>query len=143
MKKSVGTVMGQEEKEMIVRSEGMNKSDKIKALFEGGLEVKEISELLQIRYNHAYNVIQNYVIVNDIEVIKSERTVNAKRLEVIQILENGGKLIDAARATKSSYNYVWKISQEMKAKTEVPVIEEVTEIEAEIPKQKKGKKVRA
>ena len=154
MKKSVGTVMGAEEQAMIVAAEGMNKSDKIKALFEGGLDVKDISELLQIRYNHAYNVIQNYVIVNDIEVEKSARSVNAKRLEVIQILENGGKLIDAARATKSSYNYVWKISQDMKkeaapefdVKAELQKFEELKveeEVVLEAPKSKKGRKVKA
>ena len=147
MKKPVGAVMGTEEQAMIVAAEGMNKSDKIKALFEGGLEVKDIGELLKIRYNHAYNVIQNYIIVNDIEVEKSARSVNAKKLEVISILVNGGKLIEAARATKSSYNYVWKISQDMKkdeaTEEMVKIEEQLQEIEGEpvVENKKKGRKV--
>jgi hypothetical protein len=138
MKKLVEKVMETKEQGMVVEAKDMNKSEKIKALFEGGLEVKQISLLLGIRYNHAYNVIQNHVIVNGIEVIKSERAGSPKKAEVVAILENGGKLIDAAKMTKSSYNYVWKVSQELKNKDLDKDFDEMFEQELKILEEQKN-----
>jgi hypothetical protein len=83
---------------------------KIKILFEGGLEVSDIAKLLNIRYNFAYNVLQNHVIRNDIPVEKSAR--NTYRAPVLELLKQGTKLVDIARQTKLNYNYIWKIAKE-------------------------------
>jgi DNA invertase Pin-like site-specific DNA recombinase len=99
--------------EAIVKDEKMSKSAKVRALFDGGLEVKEISTLLNIRYNFAYNVLQNYVIVNDIQVTKTER--ETKRDDIVKLIQEGKGLVEVCKATKSNYNYVWKISKELKA----------------------------
>lgn len=152
MKKSMVARISVEEMEMIRATEGMSKSAKIVELFNGGLEVKEICTLLEIRYNHAYNVIQNYVIVNGIETEKTERAGGTKRKEIEAILLAGGKLIEAAKATKSSYNQVWQVSQALKKEMEKITDERIEEQLQEMleeapveaaPKSKKGKKGQA
>lgn len=99
--------------EAILKDEKLSKSAKIRALFDGGLEVKEIATLLNIRYNFAYNVLQNHIIQNDIKVEKSER--NSKKDEIIKLLNEGKSLVEVCKATKSNYNYVWKLNSELKA----------------------------
>ena len=137
MRKVTEQTMEGNERNLIVADESMNKSDKIKALFDGGVEVKEIAELLGVRYNHAYNVIQNYVIVEGFEVEKSSRGTSEKRQLIEQMLKEGHRIIGVAKATKTVYNYVWKVSQELKMRdTE----EEVVEEEQEVKEQKSSKK---
>lgn len=99
--------------ELILKDEKLSKSAKVRALFDGGLEVKEIATLLDIRYNFAYNVLQNHVIMNDIKVEKTERA--SKKDDIIKLLQEGKKIVDVCKATKTNYNYVWKISSELKA----------------------------
>jgi len=41
----------------IMRARKMNKSQKIRSLYDAGKAIKEISELMNIRYNFAYNVV--------------------------------------------------------------------------------------
>ena len=59
MKKEVSISKKAQERKVqeIMRARKMNKSQKIRALFSAGKAIKEISELLEIRYNFAYNVI--------------------------------------------------------------------------------------
>ena len=152
MRKVDCTMIGQDEQDMIVTSSGMNKAEKMRAMFEGGMDIKEISAALEIRYNHVYNTIQNYVIVNDIPVEKGVRSVNAKRLVVEALLRDGKTLMEAARETKTSYNYIWKISQDLKqaeaeyvteATNEETNEEQADETEATTeakPTKKKGRK---
>ena len=110
---NISTKLTKANLEAIVKNEKMSKSEKIRKLFDGGLEVKEIATLLNIRYNFAYNVLQNYVIVNDIQVTKTER--ETKRDDIVKLLQEGKSLVEVCKATKSNYNYVWKISKELKA----------------------------
>jgi DNA invertase Pin-like site-specific DNA recombinase len=110
---NISTKLTKANLEAIVKDEKMSKSEKVRKLFDGGLEVKEIATLLNIRYNFAYNVLQNYVIVNDIQVTKAER--ETKRDDIVKLLQAGKSLVEVCKATKSNYNYVWKISKEMKA----------------------------
>ena len=53
--------------EKILKAEG-SKSSKMKELYNGGMEIKEIAEVLGVRYNFVYNVISNECRVNDIEL---------------------------------------------------------------------------
>lgn len=99
--------------ELILKDNKLSKSAKIRGLFDAGLEIKEIATLLDIRYNFAYNVLQNHVIMNDIKVEKTERA--SKKDDIIKLLQEGKKIVDVCKATKTNYNYVWKISSELKA----------------------------
>lgn len=113
MKKVEVKKMSKNQVEAVLKDEKLPKSAKVRALFDGGLEVKEIATLLNIRYNFAYNVLQNYIIQNDIKVEKSER--NSKKDEIIKLLSEGKSLVEVCKATKSNYNYVWKLNSELKA----------------------------
>lgn len=113
MKKAEVKKMSKNQVEAVLKDEKLSKSAKVRALFDGGLEVKEIATLLNIRYNFAYNVLQNHIIQNDIKVEKSER--NSKKDEIIKLLSEGKSLVEVCKATKSNYNYVWKLSSELKA----------------------------
>ena len=108
----VEKVMTKKEASAVINNQEMSKSAKVRQLFDGGLEIKEISTLLGIRYNFAYNVLQNHIIMNDIVVEKSER--NSKKDEIVALLKEGKSLADVSRATKTSYNYIWKINKELK-----------------------------
>jgi len=110
---NISTRLTKKDMEVIIKDEKMSKSEKVRQLFNGGLEVKEIATLLNIRYNFAYNVLQNYVIVNDIQVTKVER--ETKRDDIVKLLQEGKSLVEVCKATKSNYNYVWKINKELKA----------------------------
>lgn len=111
--KNISKQLKDTEVKAIVKDEKLSKSEKVRRLFEGGLEVKEISDVLGIRYNFAYNVLQNHVIMNDIAVEKEQR--DTKRDEIVKLLGEGKSLVEVCRATKSNYNYVWKINKELKA----------------------------
>lgn len=48
----------------------MNKSGKIRSLYDAGLTVAEISKLMGIRYQFAYNVVSYYATQKELEVRK-------------------------------------------------------------------------
>lgn len=114
MKKSIGTKITGTEVKTIVGKE-ISKSAKVRELFDGGLEIKEIAAALEIRYNFAFNVLQNYININDIEVEKSIRS--SKRDEIVALLSTGMSLADISKQTKTNYNYIWKINKELKGET--------------------------
>ena len=97
----------------VIKNESLSKSSKIKTLFEAGLTIKEIATLLEIRYNFAYNVVSNYLITSDVEVIKEEKT-NKKQI-VIDMFNQGKSNKEIAIELKTNYNYVYKIVKEYKS----------------------------
>lgn len=101
------------EQNKLLKSEEVSKSQKMKTLFEAGLTIKNIAELLDVRYNFVYNVISNYIITSDIEVIKEEK-VNKKQI-ISEMFNNGLSVKEIAIELKTNYNYVYKIVKEIKA----------------------------
>jgi len=99
------------EVEKILKAE-VSKSEKMKILFKGGLEVKEIAELMNVRYNFVYNVVSNMIRVNDLEnsVIKEEK--ENKRKDIVKLLKEGKSNIEISKELKCNYNYVWKVVNE-------------------------------
>jgi DNA-binding CsgD family transcriptional regulator len=91
--------------EEILKSD-TSKSARIKALFDAGLETKEIAELLGIRYNFAYNVISNYANMNDIKVSTKKDTVSKKDL-IINLYKQGKSNKEISIELKTNYNYVF------------------------------------
>ena len=116
----VKEVMGEKEVKKVVAMEGVSKSAKIRNLFDGGLDVGEIATLLNIRYNFAFNVLQNYIIINEIPTSKTDKS-NSKRAEIVKLLNEGKSLADVSRITKTNYNYIWKINKELKGEQNVEV----------------------
>lgn len=101
------------EQNKLLKNEEVSKSQKMKTLFEAGLTIKNIAELLDVRYNFVYNVISNYIITSDIEVIKEEK-VNKKQI-ISEMFNNGLSVKEIAIELKTNYNYVYKIVKEIKA----------------------------
>lgn len=100
----------------------VSKSAKIKGLFDMGFETKEIAELLGIRYNFAYNVIQNYAFTTGIEFETTRK--NTKKDEVCRLFDEGKNNTEVAKELKMNYNYVWKLRKEWEAEVAAEVAKE-------------------
>ena len=84
----------------------------IRTLFAGGLEVKEISTITGIRYNHVYNVVKNEVLVHGLEVETSDRSnENSKKNQILAMLEQGKTVTEISKELKCMYNYVWQVAK--------------------------------
>lgn len=55
----------------------MNKSAKIRELYDAGLSIMDISKLLGVRYQFAYNVISHHSVVKELEVLKNAARTNS------------------------------------------------------------------
>lgn len=89
-----------------------SKSACIRTLFAGGLEVKEISAITGIRYNHVYNVVKNEVLVHGLEVETSDRSnENSKKNQILALLEQGKTVTEISKELKCMYNYVWQVAK--------------------------------
>ena len=97
----------------IVNNETLSKSGKMKQLFELGYSVKEISTMLNVRYNFVYNVISNYVNVNQIKTVKEENQPSKKDL-IIQLFKQGKTRKEISVELKTNYNYVFNVIKEYK-----------------------------
>lgn len=100
--------------EAILKSEA-SKSKKMIALYDEGLEIKEIANLMQTRYNFVYNVVSNYCRMNEVELRTNRDNENSKKSQIIALLKTGKTKTEVAKEMKCNYNYVFKIEKEMKA----------------------------
>lgn len=121
----------------------------IRTLFAGGLEVKEISAITGIRYNHVYNVVKNEVLVNGLEVETSNRSnENSKKNQILVMLEQGKTVTEISKELKCMYNYVWQVAKAggytgKKQEATKPVAEEKVEepvAEEQSPKKRRRTK---
>ena len=92
-----------------------SKSAKMVEMYNGGKEIKEIAQAMNVRYNFAYNVISNYCRMNDVELRTNRNTENSKKAQIIELLAAGKTKTEVATELKCNYNYVFKIEKEMKA----------------------------
>lgn len=90
----------------------VSKSQKMKELFELGLEIKEVASIMGTRYQFAYNVISNWVNMNGIEVMEEERV--SKKGEIIKQYLDGKSNKEISIDQKVNYNYVFKVLKEYK-----------------------------
>jgi len=103
-------VMGTNELEAMLADTTTSKSAKVKTLFEQGFDVKEISDMVGIRYNFAYNVIRNHIVVNDVAVVTDKK--ETKKDGVYKLFDEGKTLAEVSKELKMNYNYVWKLHKE-------------------------------
>jgi DNA invertase Pin-like site-specific DNA recombinase len=103
--------------EEIVKNETTSKSQKMKELFKLGLEVKEISKIMGVRYNFVYNVISNLIIVEGLKVEKVKR--ESKKDKVKELFLQGKTVKEIAIELKTNYNYIYKIVKELKSEMEI------------------------
>lgn len=96
----------------VLQNEDLSKSKKMIELFKGGLDVKEISKLLEVRYNFVYNVVKNFLIKEGLldDIVKEKK--HSKRSDIIKYWLDGYSVIDIAKELRTNYNYVWKVCRE-------------------------------
>ena len=99
----------------VVASE-KSKSAKMKELFDLGMSVKEISEVLNVRYNFVYNVVSNYVNVNEIKVETNKR--EGKKEKIVALYKEGKSYKEISIELKTNYNYVYNVIKEYKLENE-------------------------
>lgn len=97
----------------LVKDESMSKSAKMKALFEAGYSIKEISTMLDVRYNFVYNVVSNHITVNGVEVESTKRA--GKKEAIIELFNQGKTNKEISAELKSNYNYVYNVVKAHKA----------------------------
>lgn len=90
----------------------ISKGAAIRALFAGGLSVKEISAITTIRYNHVYNVVNQEVMKNGMEndVIRA-REGGTKKSQILALLEEGKSIKDISAELGCLYNQVWQVAK--------------------------------
>ena len=150
----VSEVITKEQVEAAVAAMQEGKTSKgacIRTLFAGGLEVKEISAITGIRYNHVYNVVKNEVLVHGLEVETSDRSnENSKKNQILVLLEQGKTVTEISKELKCMYNYVWQVAKaggytgKKKEIIEVVVPDDLVAQEEEVKTEapKKGRKVK-
>lgn len=113
--------------ETIMGDTTSSKSGKIKALFNLGMEVKEIATMMGVRYNFVYNVVSNMVIVEGVAVETSKR--ESKKDQVWGLLDQGKTTKEIAIELRTNYNYIYKLKKEWEANAvaEVQATEAVAE----------------
>lgn len=104
-KKEINSILGSNE----------SKSKKMIALYNAGLEIKEIATLMEVRYNFVYNVISNMCRMNEVELRTNGSNENSKKAMIIKLFEEGKSNVEIAKELKTNYNYVYKITKEAMA----------------------------
>lgn len=90
-----------------ILEQDISKSQKMIQLYNGGLEIKEIANIMGVRYNFVYNVISNYCRMNDIQMRVVEK--ENKKATIIQLIEAGKSNVEISAETKCCYNYVFGV----------------------------------
>lgn len=135
MRKMMETTMDQKmmdkEVKKVLADEAMSKSGKMKALFNLGLEVKDIAGLMNVRYNFVYNVVSNMIIVEGVAVESSKK--DSKKDLAFSLFDQGKSTKEVAIEMKTSYNYIHKLKKEWEAEAvaEVAATEASTEAVAQ------------
>jgi transposase-like protein len=90
----------------------ISKGECIRRLFKGGLDVKDIAAVTNIRYNHVYNVVRNEILTKGLEVEQTGRnSENSKKNQILTMLAEGKSITEVSKELKCLYNYVWQIAK--------------------------------
>lgn len=103
--------------ESIVTSE-MNKSNKMIALYQLNLPIKEIAVLMDTRYNFVYNVVSNYCIKNGLTISTNKVDTDSKKDIVIRMYLEKKTAKEIAIELKANMNYVYTIIKTYKQQHE-------------------------
>ena len=90
-----------------------SKSKAMVALYNSGLEIKQIANIMQVRYNFVYNVISNYCRINDIELRTNTNNTNSKKAQIEELFKAGRSNVEIAKELKTNYNYVYKVTKNL------------------------------
>ena len=93
-----------------------NSTSKSKAMIElynGGLEIKEIATIMNVRYNFVYNVVSNYCRMNEVELRTNKENNNSKKVMIEKLFKQGKSNTEISKELKTNYNYVYKITKQL------------------------------
>ena len=90
-----------------------SKSKAMIALYNSGLEIKQIADIMQVRYNFVYNVISNYCRMSDIELRTNKNNTNSKKAQIEELFKAGRSNTEIAKELKTNYNYVYKVTKNL------------------------------
>lgn len=102
----------QETINQVINDASLSKSKKFIALYNEGLEIKEIASLFNVRYNFVYNVVSNYTRMNDLELRTNQSNGSSKKQLILDLFAAGKSNTEIAKELKTNYNYVYKITKE-------------------------------
>ena len=102
--------MKQNEIQKII-SNATSKSKAMIELYNGGLEIKEIANAMNVRYNFVYNVISNHCRMNEIELRTNKTNENSKKVMIEKLFKEGKTNIEISKELKTNYNYVYKVTK--------------------------------
>jgi transposase len=105
--------MKQAEITKVLNDTTLSKSKKFILLYNEGMEIKEIASLFSVRYNFVYNVISNFCRINDVELRTNKVDGSSKKAQIVELFKQGKSNTEIAKALKTNYNYVYKITKEM------------------------------
>lgn len=92
-----------------------SKSKAMIALYNEGLEIKQIAEAMNVRYNFVYNVISNFCRMNEVELRTNKVNESSKKVLIEQLFKEGKSNTEIAKELKTNYNYVYKITKALTA----------------------------
>lgn len=105
--------MTKNEIKKVLEGEG-TKSAKMKALYNGGVEIGEIAKLMDVRYNFVYNVISNDAMKKG-EAVRVTRKNGSVKAEIIKRIEEGKTNKEISTELGVLYNYVFKVRKDYEA----------------------------
>lgn len=94
-------------------NDASSKSKAMIALYNSGLEIKQIANIMQVRYNFVYNVISNHCRINNIELRTNKNNTNSKKAQIEELFKAGKSNVEIASILKTNYNYVYKITKNL------------------------------
>ena len=94
-------------------NDASSKSKAMIALYNSGLEIKQIADIMQVRYNFVYNVVSNHCRINDIELRTNKNNTNSKKAQIEELFKAGRSNTEIAKELKTNYNYVYKITRNL------------------------------
>ena len=102
--------MKQNEIQKIINN-ATSKSKAMIELYNDGLEIKQIAEVMNVRYNFVYNVISNFCRMNDVELRTNKTSESSKKVMIEELFKQGKSNTEIAKELKTNYNYVYKITK--------------------------------
>ena len=104
--------MKQNEIQTIINN-ATSKSKAMVELYNEGLDIKQIAQAMNVRYNFVYNVISNHCRMNDIELRTNKGNENSKKVMIEKLFKEGKTNVEISKELKTNYNYVYKITKQL------------------------------
>ena len=104
--------MKQNEIQTIINN-ATSKSKAMIELYNEGLDIKQIAQAMDVRYNFVYNVVSNYCRMNEIELRTNQVNGSSKKVMIEELFKQGKSNTEIAKELKTNYNYVYKITKQL------------------------------